>query len=106
MYFIVNGSIWQIKNVGRFDNNLMRLDGSFALGICDNNQNTIFICNSVSDEKYIHIMTHEICHAYCFEYGVVLDTDTEEMLCNFVADYGRNIIDTVDKLTRILEIAV
>lgn len=98
MKFTVNGNTWVVKFVRLADKNLRRSDGSFTLGICDNNIKTIFIANNQSDYKTEHILCHEITHAICFEYNIILPIDTEEWLCNFMADHGKEIIYILDDL--------
>lgn len=98
MTFTVNGNDWVVRFVNIHSNNLRRSDGSFALGICDDNLKTIFIADNQDEYKTEHILCHEITHSICFEYDIVLPIDTEEWLCNFMADHGKEIIYILDDL--------
>lgn len=108
MEFVVNGNLWRIFEVSPHNPNLRRAEGGFALGMCDNNKKCIFINETVSNEKYRHIITHELCHCFCFEYGICIPEQYEEVLCNFVADYGKDILEIANMiidLINILEVA-
>lgn len=98
MTFYMNGNLWLVKFVNPMDKNLRRSDGEFALGMCDNNVKTIFIANNQDDYKTEHILCHEITHTICFEHNIELPIDTEEWLCNFMADHSRQIINIIDEL--------
>lgn len=96
--FTVNGNIWLVRFINISNKNLRRSDGSFTLGMCDNTIKTIFIANNQDNYKTEHILCHEITHAICFEYDIDLPIDTEEWLCNFMADHGKEIIYILDDL--------
>lgn len=98
MNFNINGNRWNVVFVNIQDANLRRSDGSYALGICDNNIKTIFIANNQDDFMTEHILCHEITHTICFEYNIELPIYTEEWLCNFMADHGKEIIYILDDL--------
>lgn len=100
MIFKVNGNIWQVVNVLPYDRNLKTSNGH-TLGVCDNNDKTIYMDVMLSTDKYNHVLTHEIVHVFCFEYGLNFPTSIEEKIANFIADYGREIIEVVDYLVRI-----
>jgi len=94
--------MWMIYYVPWNDRNLTKEDGSSTIGMCDNRKKCVFICENLSSERYKKVLCHEICHAYCFEYGIELSTYEEEVLCNFVSEHGKNIIYTVDRLFKIV----
>lgn len=98
MTFTVNDTVWKLRLVNPRDKNLRRSDGSPCLGLCDNNLKTVFIADNQPPDKEEHILCHELCHCICFEYGFLLDVELEEWLCNFMADYGKEIIYLVDDL--------
>lgn len=100
MVFRVNNNLWQIRFVNPSNSNLTMSNGRQVLGLCDNNIKAIFIADNQSDYKTEHIICHEITHAICFEYDVVLPIETEEWLCNFMADHGKEIIYILDDLLR------
>ena len=98
MVFVVNKNIWRIEFVNPYSDNLVMSNGNRVLGLCDNNIKTIFIANNQYGYKREHIICHEITHSICFEYDLHLDYELEEWLCNFMADYGREIIDILDSI--------
>lgn len=98
MFFEINGILWNIEFVSPYDSRLTRSDGSRTVGVCDNSIKTIFIANNQNKKKTEHIICHEITHAMCFEQNIDIPYELEERLCNFMADYGREIIYIVDDL--------
>lgn len=96
MTFIVNNTIWRIRFVNPNSKYLIKSNGNKVLGMCDNNIKTIFIADNQTDRKTEHIICHEITHSICFEYDISLDYELEEWLCNFMADYGKEIIYIVE----------
>lgn len=80
----------------------MTSNGKQVLGVCDNNLKTIFIADNQTAEKTEHIICHEITHAMCFEQNIDIPYELEEQLCNFMADYGRDIIDILDNILTVV----
>lgn len=102
MVFQVNKNIWQVRFVNPNSDYLKMSNGRQVLGMCDNNIKTVFIADNQSDYKTEHILCHEITHTICFEYNISLPYETEEWLCNFMADYGKEIIYLLDDLLSLL----
>ena len=98
MVFVVNKNIWRIEFVNPYSDNLVMSNGNRVLGLCDNNIKTIFIANNQSDYKTEHILCHEVTHAICMEYNITIPYGLEEELCNFMADYGKEIIYIVEDI--------
>lgn len=71
---------------------LRRSDNSVTLGSCDNNTNTIYINDSLSQIKMKKVLCHEITHAAMFSYNIDLSIDQEELLADLIATYGQEII--------------
>lgn len=103
MTFYLNDNLWQVMYVNPGNEQLKNSDGAYTLGVCDNNQKTIFINNSLPPEKEEHVLCHEITHSVCFEYDIVLPIEAEERLCNFLADHGREIISILDELLWVIK---
>ena len=103
--FFINGIQWRIRYVPAFSEYLQRSDGSFTIGMTDGVTNEIFICDKLHGEKLRHVVCHETVHAFCFSYGVSFPIEFEERLCNFVADYGEEILALVDDLLAILRMS-
>lgn len=103
MLFKVRNNLWQIIFVNPNNQNLVTSNGNKVLGVCDNNTKTIYIANNQTYRKTEHIICHEITHAMCFEQNIEIPYELEEKLCNFMADYGREIIDILDEIICILK---
>jgi Zn-dependent peptidase ImmA (M78 family) len=96
--FIINREIWYVKIV-RPDYPLLKMpDGSFALGVCDDNYKVICINNQIHGRKFKEVLCHEIVHASMFSYNIYLDYDTEEFIANLISKYGEEIISITDKV--------
>ena len=94
----INGFSWRILLVSPYHYGLQRTDGSYALGMCDNEQKTIYINNSVDSELMKKILTHELTHAAMFSYDIELSLDQEELIADLIATYGHEIIYTTNKI--------
>lgn len=102
MLFTIGGNLWRIVFVNANSRELLASNGKQVLGVCDNNLKTIFIADNQTDEKTEHIICHEITHAMCFEQNIDIPYELEEQLCNFMADYGRDIIDILDNILTVV----
>ena len=98
MNFVINGIGWQIKYVPKGSRFLLRSDGSSTLGVTDWNVKTVYLLDTLKGELLEHVLCHELCHCICFSHGIYLDIETEEWLCNFMADYGKETIYLLDNL--------
>lgn len=96
--FAINGSIWAIAYVEPFSPYLMRSDGTYAVGMCDSNINTVFINNRLEGSFLQKVLTHEICHAAMMSYSISLAEQQEELICDIIATYGREIIEIADEI--------
>ena len=102
MLFNVHGNIWKIQFVNPNSKELLRSDGSSTFGVTDNSVKKIFIADNLSDEMTERVICHEITHVICFENNISIPLETEEWLCNFMADHGKEIIYLLDDLLRII----
>lgn len=98
MTFVVNGNIWLLRFVRPSDKNLKNSLGAYTLGVTDNNVKTVFIADNLDDYMTEHVICHELTHCICFEHNIFLPFDTEEWLCNFMSDHGKEIIYLLDNL--------
>lgn len=102
--FAINGVLWNIVFVNRFNSQLLRSDGSFTPGVCDISTHTVYIFDELQGKFKQKVITHEICHCAMASYGVILPIEQEEMICDFVATYGREIIELADKFSKVFSI--
>lgn len=103
MEFIVNNHIWQLVFVNPSNINLMRSNNSYTLGMTDNNIKTVFINNRLNDYMTDKVLCHELTHVFAFEFDYYMDIDTEEIVADFMSLYGRNVINLLDDLIKVLK---
>lgn len=96
--FIINDTYWNLVFCNPRSNNLRTSEGDYVLGMCDNNVKTVYVADNLTDSKTEHVICHELTHCVCFEYGISIPIETEEWLCNFMADYGKEIIYVLEDL--------
>lgn len=102
MNLSVNGIKWQIKFVHSLNPNLLNNSGIYTFGVTDNNLKTVFLSNQINGEFLYKVLCHELCHVYCFSYGIYLDAQEEERLAQFISEYGKSIVSDTDDLLRLL----
>lgn len=96
--FNINGETWYVKLVSPHHPELQRRDGSFALGMCDDKDKTIYINDAVDSVKMKKILCHELTHAAMFSYNVDLNIEQEELVADLIATYGHEIVYTTNKI--------
>ena len=101
--FNINGEEWRVLLVSPDHPSLIRSDGSYTIGVCDDNTKTIYINESLNDEYLKKVLCHEITHAAMFSYNVELNIEQEELLADLIATYGQEIIHMTNLLFRRLK---
>ena len=96
--FNINGIDWEIKLVSANHPKVMRRDGSFALGSCDNITHTIYLTDIIPNYKIKKVLCHEITHAAMFSYHVNMNIEQEELVADLIATYGAEIIDVTNRI--------
>ena len=96
--FEINCIYWNVIYVNPNDDNLKRSDGSITLGVTDLETKTIYINSRLHGALLQKVLLHEICHAFIFSTGYYFDIATEELICDLVASYGRDMIETLNML--------
>lgn len=96
--FQINGIKWYIKWVHPSNNILLRKDGSYALGVCDNETKTISLSDQLKGSMLKKVLTHEVVHAAMFSYNVYLTLEQEEILADIISTYGEEIINITNKV--------
>lgn len=102
MFITINNQRWEIKEVNPNNRHLFRSDNISVLGVTDNAEKTVYISNRLNKFMRTKVLTHEICHVFCFSYGIYLPLDVEETVADFVASYGRDIIEITDEIIRLI----
>lgn len=98
--FQVGGENWNLSLVEPYNTNLMRSDGVYTLGVTDNNQKTVFINNRLRGRMLEKVICHELVHVFCFENELNLPIETEELIADFLATYGREVFEVADDILR------
>lgn len=96
--FNINGEVWLLKFTQPFDDIFLMPNGEYTVGVCDDNQKTIFLSTSLRCQELRQVLCHEIVHAAMFSYNVFLDYQQEELLANIIATYGGEIINITDNM--------
>ena len=94
--FYINGEYWKIVAVPSNSIELLRSDGNFAVGVCDDNNKAIYLNNELEGAFLKKVLCHEITHAAMFSYNVYLSIFQEEIVADLIATYGEQIIDITD----------
>lgn len=98
--FTINGEIWRLILVSPHHPALQRDDGSFALGMCYDENKTIYMSDELEDSPRLFkkVLCHEITHAAMFSYNVSLNHSQEELVADLIATYGEEIVDVTNKI--------
>lgn len=94
----INGETWKILLVSPNHPMLMRSNGEFTLGACDDVVKGIYISNNLSDTKFKKVLCHELTHAAMYSYNVELTVEQEELLADLIATFGQEIIRETNRI--------
>ena len=86
--FNINGEEWKILAVEPNDPHLLRPNGEFTVGVCDDTLRTIFVATGLSMVLLKKVLCHEIVHAAMFSYNIDLTLEQEELMADLVASFG------------------
>ena len=87
----INGELWKCVLVFPDHPALLRSDGHYTLGACDDNKKTIYIRYNLNEHYFNKVLCHELTHAAMFSYNIELDPLQEELLADLIATYGQEI---------------
>ena len=88
----INNEDWRVCLVSSNHPALQRYNGSWTIGVCDDNMKTIYISEDLDDYMIRKVLSHELTHAAMFSYNINLTLDQEELLADLVATYGQEIV--------------
>lgn len=104
--FKINNKTWEIVKISLQNPMLMRSDGSRTVGMTDRDTKTIYLADDLRGKFLDRVLCHELCHAFCLSYNVYMDIDTEEIVADFLATYGREVFEIADRLLiELMEVA-
>lgn len=98
--FTINGIVWNIVFVPPNSQNLQRSDGSITCGVSDWNDLCIYLSSALRGDFLERVLCHELTHCVCFSWNISIPIQTEEWLCNFMSDHGKEVIYLLDDLLR------
>lgn len=98
--FEINGILWHIVFVNPNSDKLRRSDNSITCGVCDFGDRNIYLSDKLEGAFLERVLCHELTHAVCMSWGISIPIETEEWLCNFMADHGKEVIYLLDDLLR------
>lgn len=96
--FLINNIYWKIALVSPNFPLLQRMNGSYAVGACDNLTRTIYINNTLHGDFLRKVLCHEITHAAMFSYNVDLSIEQQELIADLISTYGEEIIYITNKI--------
>lgn len=96
--FNCNGINWRIYFVNAKSKYLKRTDGTQTIGMTDGYTHIIYIANNLRGRLLETVLAHELCHAVIFSYDIELDAELEEWIAQFVATYGREVVEILETL--------
>lgn len=94
----INGEKWKLIFTSPNHPMLLRSNGTYTIGACDNNSKSIYICCELDSQLTKKVLCHELTHAAMFSYGIHLSLEQEELLADLMATYGQEIINTTNKI--------
>ena len=96
--FIINGEQWKVIFVDQWHPALLKPNGDFAIGACDDFSKTIYLSKNLSGDYLKRVLCHEITHAVMFSFNIEMPLPQEELFAELTAAFGEEII----KMTNIL----
>lgn len=94
----INGEEWRVVFASRHHPALIRSDGSWTIGCCDDITKTIYIYDQLDNFYLKKVLCHELTHAAMFSYNIDLSYEQEELLADLLATYGQEIVDMANKV--------
>lgn len=98
--FTINGMDWNLRLVDSNSPMLMRSDGTYTFGMTDRSTRDIYISDMIHGSFYDRVLCHELCHAFCLSYNLIMDIQTEEIVADFLATYGREVFALADEIIK------
>lgn len=98
MEFKIRNESWIIQFVPAQSPELQKSDGSYTIGVTDQSNNTVYLADHLTGSMLDRVLCHELTHAVCMTYNLYMQIETEEKLCNFMSDHGKEIIYLLDDL--------
>ena len=101
--FSINGEQWRLLFVPSNHVALLKPNGKFAIGACDDYTKTIYLDKILTGDYLKKVMCHEITHAAMFSYNISLSLQQEELIADLMSTFGDEIIDITNMLFNYLK---
>lgn len=98
MTFVLNSIKWTVIFLNPSNRKLRRSDGSYTVGMTEIRTRTVYIANNLHPAFEWKVLCHEIVHAAMASYGIFLTIEQEEIIADIIATYGKEIIQTTDRV--------
>lgn len=92
----VNGVLWQIKPVEPNSGHLRTSRNTITLGVTDDRDKTVYLNNRLRGHMLTKVVSHEMVHVFIFSHNIYIPLETEELIADFLATYGRDILAVAD----------
>ena len=96
--FTINGEQWRLLFVPVNHVALLKPNGEFAIGACDDYTKSIYLNDRLYGDYLKKVLCHEITHAAMFSYNVALSLVQEELVAELMSTFGDEIIDIANML--------
>jgi hypothetical protein len=96
--FVINGEQWIVIFVGARHPALLKPNGDFAIGACDDFSKTIYLNENLSGDYLRSVLCHEITHAIMFSFNIKMPLPQEELFAELMSAFGSEIV----KITNLL----
>lgn len=103
----MNGYLWRIIRVSPHSPYLIDRTNEMRVATTDPRTGCIYLSNDLEGEFLTTVLLHELGHCVIFSYGLLDDIhsvvdpeywiEAEEWICNFIADYGRQVFRIAQK---------
>lgn len=98
--FTINNEYWDVISVESNDEILLMPNDEFAIGVCDDITNTIYLSNELQGEDYKEALCHELIHAAISAYDIHLSYNEEEHVAELLSLCGEEIFNLTQQLAK------
>ena len=105
--FTMNGYLWRIVSVPPYDPILVDRTGNLTVATTDPETLAIYISSELAGSFRFRVLVHELGHCAIYSFHLLDDIhrmvhpkywiESEEWVCNFIADYGLKIFKVAYK---------
>lgn len=103
----MNGYVWRIIRVNPHSSYLIDRTNQMRVATTDPRTLCIYLSSDLEGEFLTTVLLHELGHCVIFSYDLLDDIrsvvdpeywiEAEEWVCNFIADYGRQVFQIAQK---------